>query len=172
MGSSAPTLVAGFGEFGGIEVEFVFVGAGGIGKKWFDAARARFGPSGLMECELLPIRAEPCWFSSFVVYETKRCFNATASVQSTGPAGGTVTFSVVNAGGFTPVPVGNGTATLPLALGTAGIYQICAIYSGDAGNKASQSAPVILDVTGDVTVVITGTTGPLMNRLIFPLSIQ
>jgi Pro-kumamolisin, activation domain/Bacterial Ig-like domain (group 3) len=96
--------------------------------------------------------------------------SATATVTSSKPITGTVTFS--DSIGGTTVSIANGAAQAHLTLSSVGIDQITAQYSGDALNQPSTSASVIAVVTGKESVIVNGTTGPLSHFAVVTLTIQ
>jgi hypothetical protein len=53
-----------------------------------------------------------------------------------------------------------------------GIEQIKAQYSGDSQNQPSTSAPITAVVTGNSSVIVTGTTGPLSHFTVLTVTIQ
>jgi hypothetical protein len=57
-------------------------------------------------------------------------------------------------------------------LASVGIEQIKAQYSGDALNQPSTSAPMTAVVTGNSSVIVTGTTGPLSHFTALTVTIQ
>lgn len=95
---------------------------------------------------------------------------ATATVTSSKPITGTVTFWDSNGG--TIAPVTNGSAQAQLTLYSVGIDQIKATYSGDALNQPSTSASVIAVATGQSYVSVTGKTGPVSHSTIVNVSVQ
>jgi Bacterial Ig-like domain (group 3) len=95
---------------------------------------------------------------------------ATATVTSSKPITGTVTFWDSNGG--TIVPITNGAAQAQLTLSLVGIDQIKAQYSGDALNQPSTSASVIAVATGQSYVSVTGKTGPVSHSTIVNVSVQ
>jgi hypothetical protein len=98
---------------------------------------------------------------------------ATATVTSTKPVGGTITFFDGDTGspyGF-PMTVTNGMAQLQF-VPFLGLDQISAKYSGDSQNQASQSAPVSLLGIGTSRLNIMGTTGALTHNLTVSYTVQ
>jgi hypothetical protein len=95
---------------------------------------------------------------------------ATATVTSSKPLTGTITFWDSNGG--TPAPITNGIAQAQLTLSSVGVEQIKAEYSGDALNQPSTSASVIAVATGQSFVSVTGTTGPLSHFALVNVTIQ
>jgi hypothetical protein len=93
-----------------------------------------------------------------------------ATVTSSKPITGTITFWYSNGGMI--VPITNGTAHGQLTLASVGIEQIKAQYSGDALNQPSTSASVSATVTGQGVVSVTGTTGPLSHFALVNVTIQ
>ena len=96
---------------------------------------------------------------------------ATATVTSSKPLTGTVIFWDFN-GGTPPVPITNGVAQTQLTLSSVGVDQIKATYSGDALNQPSTSPSVIAVGTGQSSVNVTGTTGPLSHSVTVNVTIQ
>ena len=98
---------------------------------------------------------------------------ATATVMSTEPVGGTITFFDGDTGSAfgSPMTVTNGTAQLHFAP-FLGLDQISAKYSGDSLNQASQSAPVSLLGIGTSRLSITGTTGALTHNVAVNYAVQ
>lgn len=96
--------------------------------------------------------------------------SATATVTSSKPLTGTITF--LDAVGSTILPITNGAAQAQITLSTVGIDHISAQYSGDALNQPSTSASVMAVVTGNGSVIVTGTTGPLSHSASVVLTIQ
>jgi hypothetical protein len=95
---------------------------------------------------------------------------ATATVSSSKPLTGTILFSDSNVG--ITVPIANGSAQAQLTLYSVGIDQIKATYSGDALNQPSTSPSVIAVGTGQSSVSVTGTTGPLSHSVNVNVTIQ
>ncbi|MDP9337711.1 MAG: Ig-like domain-containing protein [Acidobacteriota bacterium] len=100
--------------------------------------------------------------------------DATATVTSSKPLTGTITFwETGNNGALTPpLLLSNGTARTQLNFGLPGIHQVHAEYSGDAQNQKSQSATVTIVATGTSYVQVTGTTGPLTHYGSVDVTIQ
>jgi hypothetical protein len=96
--------------------------------------------------------------------------SATATVTSSHPLTGTITFS--DAIGSTILPITNGSAQTQITLSLVGIDQIKAQYSGDSLNLPSASAPMTAIVTGNASVIVTGTTGPLSHSAAVTVTIQ
>ncbi|MFC7451215.1 Ig-like domain repeat protein [Rhodococcus daqingensis] len=101
--------------------------------------------------------------------KTGTAVDLTATVAPAG-ATGTVQFKdgATNIGNA--VPVNNGTATLNHTFTTTGNHSITAVYSGDAGNKPSTSAPSnvnvsanAVDTTTTLTVPATAKTGTAVD---------
>jgi hypothetical protein len=95
---------------------------------------------------------------------------ATANVTSSKPLTGTILFSDSNVG--ITVPIANGSAQAQLTLYSVGIDQIKATYSGDALNQPSTSPSLIAVGTGQSSVSVTGTTGPVSHSTIVNVSVQ
>jgi hypothetical protein len=93
-----------------------------------------------------------------------------ATVTSSKPITGTITFWYSNGGMI--VPITNGTAQGQLTLASVGIEQIKAQYSGDGLNQPSTSASVSATVTGQSVVSVAGTTGPLSHFALVNVTIQ
>ena len=100
-------------------------------------------------------------------------FLITATITSSKPLTGTVTFSNFGtpfAGGFPPVNVqaqtGQGYINNP------GLYQITASYSGDSNNLPSTSAPLSQVLTGTFPVLIQGARGGDIHSLQATLGVQ
>jgi pro-kumamolisin-like protein/Big-like domain-containing protein len=96
--------------------------------------------------------------------------SATATVTSSKPLTGTITFWDFNGGMI--VPITNGSAQAQITLSSVGIDQIKAQYSGDALNQPSTSASVIAVGTGQSYVSVTGTTGPLSHSTTINVIVQ
>jgi hypothetical protein len=101
---------------------------------------------------------------------------ATATVTSTKPLNGTVTFWQSGSGTSQPVTppltLTNGTARAQLNLSVIGFYQIYAQYSGDAANLASKSASATQIITVTSYVQVSGTTGPLSRYANADVTVQ
>ena len=102
---------------------------------------------------------------------------ATATVTSTKPLTGTVTFwqSAGPSGSqpiTPPLSLTNGTVQAQLGLPFAGFYQIYAQYSGDAANLGSTSSSATQVITGAGYVQVIGTTGPLSHYANVDITIQ
>jgi Pro-kumamolisin, activation domain/Bacterial Ig-like domain (group 3) len=96
--------------------------------------------------------------------------SATATVTSSKPLTGTITF--LDAVGSTILPITNGAAQAQITFSSVGIDHISAQYSGDALNLPSTSASVMAVVTGSGSVIVTGTTGPLSHSAAVTVTIQ
>jgi hypothetical protein len=94
----------------------------------------------------------------------------TATVTSSKPLTGTITFWYSNGGAV--VPITNGSAQAQIMLAFPGIEQIKAQYSGDSQNQPSTSAAITAVVTGNSSVIVTGTTGPLSHFTVLTVTIQ
>ena len=99
---------------------------------------------------------------------------ATATVTSSKPITGTITFW--EAGNTGPVsaalPITNGVVQAQLILPLIGVHQLTAQYSGDTLNQQSTSPSVIAVVTGQGSVSVTGTTGPVAHSVVVNVIIQ
>ncbi len=99
--------------------------------------------------------------------------NAQATVTSSKPVSGSVTFFAVNGSAISnPIPLAGGSASAQLSLAQIGFYKIYATYSGDAENKASQSANVPLTVTGTSVVNVAGFNSLTNHEVEFTVTIQ
>jgi hypothetical protein len=99
--------------------------------------------------------------------------SVTATVTSSKPLTGTITFSDAVLGGVSPaLTVTNGAAQTQLNLLFVGIHQITAQYSGDPSNQPSQSSPFNIAVTGTSSLAVVGTTGPLSHETSLNVTIQ
>jgi hypothetical protein len=89
--------------------------------------------------------------------------NATATVTSSKTPTGQVEFLAPNYIGVltSPAPLINGSVTSQLPLLATGIYEVYAEYTGDAFTKSAKSPMVPLTVTGDGTISISATNGPI-----------
>jgi Pro-kumamolisin, activation domain/Bacterial Ig-like domain (group 3) len=98
----------------------------------------------------------------------------TATVTSTKPLSGTVTFSAFNDSyPSEPVPVVNGIASATIKpFVNVGVYAATATYSGDANNNAATSSPINLALTGSTAVGVTGQTGGLSRSVSVPVTLQ
>jgi len=98
----------------------------------------------------------------------------TATVTSSKAVAGVVNFwEKGNDGALVPpVTLVNGMATAQVALPSPGTHEIYAQYSGDAGNRASQSSTVDVVATGSAQVQIQGTTGPVTHYSSVHVTIQ
>ena len=98
----------------------------------------------------------------------------TATVDSTEPVTGTITFwEQNNDGALGPtVTLQNGTVSEQVWLSAVGTNQIYAQYSGDAHNQGSQSPNIDVVDTGSAWIQIQGTTGPLFHYTNLWLTIQ
>jgi Pro-kumamolisin, activation domain/Bacterial Ig-like domain (group 3) len=100
--------------------------------------------------------------------------SATATVTGSTPLTGTVSFFLVNIGEVPgQVPVTGGIASAQFTLvPQLGFYEVYAMYSGDATNKASQSSNVPVAVTGSTFIGIEGTNNAETQSVTIPVSIQ
>jgi Bacterial Ig-like domain (group 3) len=96
--------------------------------------------------------------------------SATATVTSSKPVTGEITFW--DSFGGKHVPMVNGVAQAQLTLSSVGIDQITAQYFGDALNQPSTSTSVIAVATGQSYVNVIGSTGPLAHSASVVLTIQ
>jgi len=98
----------------------------------------------------------------------------TATVTSSKSATGTVNFweKGNDKALARPATLINGTATAQVALSSPGIHEIYAEYSGDANNRASQSATIDVVATGSARAQIQGTTGPVIHETSVYVTIQ
>jgi hypothetical protein len=96
--------------------------------------------------------------------------SATATVTSSKPVTGEITFW--DSFGGKHVPIINGVAQAQLTLSSVGIDQITAQYYGDALNQPSTSTSVIAVATGQSYVNVIGSTGPLSHVAVVTVTIQ
>ena len=100
-------------------------------------------------------------------------FLITATVTSSRPLTGTVTFYNYGspiAGGF---PLTNGQAQTGTGdINNTGLYQITASYSGDANNQPSSSASLAQVITGTITTTLQGKTGGDVHSVQVTLGLQ
>jgi hypothetical protein len=96
--------------------------------------------------------------------------SATATVTSSKPVTGEITFW--DSFGGKHVPIINGVAQAQLTLSSVGIDQITAQYYGDALNQPSTSTSVIAVATGQSYVNVIGSTGPLSHSAVVTVTIQ
>ncbi|HSY31981.1 MAG TPA: Ig-like domain repeat protein [Verrucomicrobiae bacterium] len=96
--------------------------------------------------------------------------SATATVTSSQPVTGEITF--VDSFGGKHVPIVNGVAQAQLTMSSVGIDQITAQYYGDALNQPSTSASVFAVATGQSYVNVIGSTGPLSHSAAVTVTIQ
>lgn len=87
----------------------------------------------------------------------------TATVKSTGTgtATGTVTFKS-NGVAIGTGTVSGGVATLVVSFPAPGTYTLTAVYSGDANDQGSTSAPILQTVLSLVTVTLTSSVNPVL----------
>jgi len=106
---------------------------------------------------------------------TAGTFTLSATVTSTQPVTGNVTFVCAAAGVSSgPIPVVNsGASFLSNWSNTAGTYAITAMYSGDSNNQASQSATPLNEVfTGGTSVVYSAQTGGVSHNFSVLVTLQ
>jgi hypothetical protein len=100
-------------------------------------------------------------------------FLITATITSSKPLTGTVTFynfGTAFAGGF---PTSNGQAQTGQGyLNNPGVYQVTATYSGDSQNLSSTSAPLVEVITGTFPFTIQGSTGGDVHYLQGTIGVQ
>ncbi len=97
--------------------------------------------------------------------------NFTATVTSTNTITGTVTFS--DSGfNFAVVPVVDGTAQAQLTDLLPGTTAIQAVYSGDANNLGSTSAPFNQVITGSTSVSLNAQTGGTVHSSNLTITLQ
>jgi hypothetical protein len=111
-------------------------------------------------------------FPSKVANDT--VFNVSATVTSSKPLTGTVTFWQVGSGSgiATATQSSNGMFQAQADLGQAGFYQIYAEYSGDSENASSQTANANVIATGQGYVTVVGTNGPETHNTSIDVTIQ
>ncbi|PYT57800.1 MAG: hypothetical protein DMG35_19630, partial [Acidobacteria bacterium] len=93
--------------------------------------------------------------------------NLTANITSSKPAGGTVTFFVDGANGFSvSSSVVSGVAQFQLTGLSVGIHTVSAQYSGDVNNLGSQTKGSLnIAITGQTGVGVQGNTGGLFHTI-------
>jgi hypothetical protein len=96
----------------------------------------------------------------------------TATVTSTKPVSGTITFFAGNNAFSGPVPLTNGQAQFSSLTFQPGVYQFTATYSGDGNNQASTSPPLLQIFTGTVFNQLTAQTGGLTHAVPVNLTLQ
>ena len=98
----------------------------------------------------------------------------TAKVTSSKAVTGTINFWENGNNGALgpPAPLVNGTATAQVALSSPGTHEIYAQYSGDTGNRASQSPTIGVVARGSANAQIQGTTGPVTHYSSVSVTIQ
>jgi len=91
----------------------------------------------------------------------------TANITSSKPAGGTVTFVVDGATGFSvSSPVVSGAAQFQLSGLSVGVHTVMAQYSGDVNTLGSQTKGSLnIAVTGQTGVNVQANTGGLFHSL-------
>jgi hypothetical protein len=101
-------------------------------------------------------------------------FLITATVTSTKPVTGTVTFYDFGTAIAAPIAVANGQAQAGSAyINTPGVYNITASYSGDSNNLPSTTnTPLTQVITGTMPFTITGNTGSNSHSLQGTIGVQ
>jgi Pro-kumamolisin, activation domain/Bacterial Ig-like domain (group 3) len=101
-------------------------------------------------------------------------FTLTATVSSTKPVAGTVTFYLESGDISGPVPVMNGMASFVLPNSTSiGTYNCTAKYSGDTNNQPSQTATGFNEViTGSTNITIKAQTGSISHFMSVTINLQ
>jgi hypothetical protein len=100
--------------------------------------------------------------------------NLTANITSSKPAGGTVTFSVDGANGFSvSSPVVSGVAQFQITGLSVGIHTVIAQYSGDLNTMASQTKGSLnIAITGQTGFGVQGNTGGLFHTVAVNFNLQ
>src|SRR5208282_3384180 len=100
-------------------------------------------------------------------------FSITATVNSSKPVTGTVSFSNLGFVFAGNVPITNGQATTGAAsLTSPGVYQVTATYNGDANNLSSTSDPLIQVITGTIPATIQANTSVNIHTLPVTVGVQ
>ena len=100
-------------------------------------------------------------------------FLITATVTSSKPLTGTVTFYNFGSPIVSGIPLTNGQAQTGSGyINNPGLYQITAAYSGDANNLPSTSAALTQVITGTFPVTLQGSTGGDVHYLQLTLGVQ
>jgi len=95
----------------------------------------------------------------------------TATVNSTKPTTGTVTFSSQSCVFTAFETLANGTAQVQLAP-TVGICDVTAKYGGDANNLPSQSGALEIEFTGTTVETVDAQTGPEIHPIPVNVTLQ
>jgi Pro-kumamolisin, activation domain/Bacterial Ig-like domain (group 3) len=96
----------------------------------------------------------------------------TATVTSSNPVTGTVTFFFGNSPFTVPIALINGQAQFSGDTFLPGVYQITAQYSGDASHQPSTSPPLTQVLTGTIFQQLIGQTGGLTHSIPANVTIQ
>jgi len=115
-------------------------------------------------CSMTPSTAKVAQNTQFLI---------TATVTSSKPLTGTVTFYNFGSPIVSGIPLTNGQAQTGSGyINNPGLYQITAAYSGDANNLPSTSAALTQVITGTFPVTLQGSTGGDVHYLQLTLGVQ